>query len=478
MNFVLVIADTLRRDHLGCYGNGWISTPHIDRFAAKSIVFDRAYAASFPTVPHRHDVFTGRYTFIDSQWGPLPRNEVVLAEELVEVGYTSMMILDEPHIVENGFHYDRGFTGWEWIRGQETDRWQTAPAFPPLPADASKLRAPDRQLKGHQRNIHWWQFEESTFVAQTMTAACRWLDRNWKQHESFFLYVDTFDPHEPWDAPRWYVEMYDPGHDGHEVTYPLCGPCDYLTPKELRHARALYAAEVTLVDRWVGRLLQKIEDMGLFENSVIVFTTDHGFYHGEHGLIGKSFHKPARDVVWFHYVPLYEEVAHIPLIVHYPGCKAHRERAFVQPPDFMPTFLELAGARDPGTMHGASLVPILTGKLASLRDWVVTSPTIIHGAAAGTRPSITTDDWALICAGTPPEEGEFETLAVDGLIKRQPPGAQFRSELYHLASDPHQMHNVIDAHPDVAAELRQVFLAFLEGLGTDPGLIKAWCIPQ
>ena len=113
MNYIVIVSDTFRRDHLGCYGNEWISTPHLDRFAEKAIVFDRAYAASFPTVPNRRDVFTGRYTFTYSKWEPLPRDEVVVAEELGKLDYSSMMILDTPHITENGYYFDRGFTGWE-----------------------------------------------------------------------------------------------------------------------------------------------------------------------------------------------------------------------------------------------------------------------------------------------------------------------------------------------------------------------------
>jgi arylsulfatase A-like enzyme len=470
MNFIVIICDTLRRDHLSCYGNDWISTPHIDRFAARSIVFDRAYAASFPTVPHRHDLFTGRYTLIDSQWQPLPRDEVILAEELGKVGYTSMMILDEPHIVENGFHYDRGFTGWEWIRGQETDRWQTAPAQPLMPCDDGKLRSPDRIVKVHQRNIHWRQFEEDTFVARTMMASCRWLEHNWREHDRFFLYVDTFDPHEPWDAPQWYVDMYDPGYEGEEVRYPVYGPCDYLTPAELNHARALYAAEVTLVDRWVGRLLERIEDMGLLANSLVVLTTDHGFYHGEHGLIGKMHITPE----WSRAVPLYEEVARIPLIIHYPGCEPRREQALVQPPDLMPTLLELARAPDPGTMHGRSLLPLLEGRPTAWRDFALTSPSIIRGAVGGARPTITTAEWAFICAGKPPVGGEFDTRAVDGLVKRETAGEVFESELYHLPGDPRQKCNVIARHPEVAAKLRRRFVELLESLSARPELIEPW----
>jgi arylsulfatase A-like enzyme len=476
MNIILIICDTLRRDHLGCYGNDWISTPHIDRFASRSIVFERAYAASFPTVPHRHDVMTGRYTFIDSEWEPLPRSEVILAEELGKAGYASMMVIDQPHIVENGYHYDRGFTGWEWIRGQETDRWQTAPAKPPMPCDISKLRSPEEIVKVHQRNIHWRRGEEDTFVARTMTAAGRWLERNWREHDNFFLYVDTFDPHEPWDPPQWYVNMYDASYAGEEVTYPVYAPSSYLSPAELKHVRALYAAEVTLVDRWVGRLLEKIADMGLLENSVVLLTTDHGFCHGEHGLMGKAIISRT-GAEW---VPLWEEIARIPLIVHYPGCQARREGALVQPVDFMPTFLEIAGAKDPGEMHGRSLRPLLEGRPATLRDFAVSAPTIIHGAGGGRRITVSTPQWSLICTGNPRIEAQAErvtraqTRAVDGLPKQETDSAPLPSELYHLPSDPGQAHDVIGQHPEVAAELRHSLVRFLEEAGTEAGLIDPW----
>jgi arylsulfatase A-like enzyme len=470
MNFVLIISDTLRRDHLGCYGNEWISTPHIDRFAEQSIVFDRAYAASFPTVPHRHDVLTGRYTFTHAAWGPLPRDETILAEELGRAGYTSMMILDEPHVVENGYHYDRGFDGWEWIRGQESDRWQTAPARPQLPCSPAKLRRPERLVTVHQRNIFGRRYEEETFVARTMAQASRWLEDNYQEHERFFLCLDTFDPHEPWDAPQWYVDRYDPGYGGEVVNYPVYGPIDYLTPEELQHARALYAAEVTLVDRWVGRVLEKIEDLGLLGDTLVILTTDHGFYHGEHHWIGKSHITPE----WSRNIQLYEEVAHIPFIVYFPDAEPRRERAFIQPPDIMPTFLDLAGAVDPGTMHGRSLVPLLTGAADHLRDMAVTSPAIIHGAGGGVRATVTTDEWSFICAGRPTVTKAYTTREVDGLNKQVQTVEAASSELYHLRTDPRQERDVIAQYPDVAAELRARFTQFLEDLGTDGDLIVPW----
>ena len=107
MNFILVIADTFRKDHVGCYGNKWISTPYLDKFAKRSVVFDNAYAGSFPTVPNRRDVLTGRAVFTYADWGRLPSDEVVLPELLGEKGYTSMMVADTPHILQSGYNFDR-----------------------------------------------------------------------------------------------------------------------------------------------------------------------------------------------------------------------------------------------------------------------------------------------------------------------------------------------------------------------------------
>ena len=86
MNVILIVSDTFRRDHLGCYGNPWIHTPHLNRLAERSIVFDQCYAASFPTVPNRADVLTGRYNFTYLGWKPLPQSEQTLPQLLARKG--------------------------------------------------------------------------------------------------------------------------------------------------------------------------------------------------------------------------------------------------------------------------------------------------------------------------------------------------------------------------------------------------------
>ncbi|RMF86166.1 MAG: hypothetical protein D6736_15730 [Nitrospinota bacterium] len=473
MHFLVIMSDTFRRDHLGCYGNPWIHTENLDRLAQEAYIFDQAYSGSFPTVPNRAELFTGKYVFTYFDWAPLPREELVLAEILGEAGYTTMMIADTPHPLRSGYHYDRGFQGWHWIRGQENDRWMTDPAEVELPCAPHKLRKAETAVKQYLRNVSQRREEADYFVAQTMETACRWLERNYRR-EKFFLYVDTFDPHEPWDPPQYYVDLYDPGYQGEEVIYPAYARADYLSEAELKHMRALYAGEVTLVDRWVGRLLQKIDDLGLQEKTCVIFLSDHGFYHGEHGYIGKAL----MDDKGFKAVPLYQEVVRIPLLIRLPqGEKGRRIPAFAQPVDLLPTVLDLAGIPIPQHVHGRSLLPYMQGK-ADDRGFAVSSWSIMHGPG---RPStLTTPEWAFIYVGAWPE-GEkpdqaqpIQTPAVDSGFRTEWPYTEEElvAELYHLPSDPGQTRNVIAEHREVAVELHRQYVSFLEQCNTPEPYLK------
>ncbi|MCC6446287.1 MAG: sulfatase [Armatimonadetes bacterium] len=468
MNIILIVSDTFRRDHLGCYGNPWISTPNLDRLASRSCIFDRAYTGSFPTVPARTDLLTGRYSFTYCDWQPLSPKETVIAEVLGRAGYTTMLIADTPHILQSGYHFDRGFTGWEWIRGQENDRLVTDPVDAPLPCAPHKLRSPDETVRQYLQNVSERRYEEDYFVARTMSRASRWLEKN--ARNPFFLYVDTFDPHEPWDPPRYYTDLYDPGYTGEEVIYPAYGPADYLTDAELKHMRALYAGEATLVDRWAGALLRKAEDMGILDNTAVIFTTDHGFYLGEHGLIGKGI---IRDGT-FQTVPLYPEMAHIPLLISVPGGpQGRRTGAFAQFADLMPTILELTGAPDPGSLHGHSLVPILEGKKRSVRPFAVSSWSIIHGPASGRQSTITTDEWALICGGGA-EAGQpaHTTAVVDSIARSERPAGKGGMALFHLPSDPGQTRNVAAEYPEIARKIHERYIAFLKSVKTPKEYVR------
>jgi len=441
MNIIQIVSDTFRRDYLGCYGNNWIHTEHLDRFAGDSVIFDKAYIASFPTIPHRHDIFTGRYTFIYSTWAPLPRNEVILSQLLRQAGYVTMLIVDTPHMIRDAHYFDRGFDGWWWIRGQEHDRYMTNPPKDP----EERQKALGRQ---YLQNVSLRRFEEDYFVAKTMTSAIKWLELNYDQHEKFFLHIDTFDPHEPWDPPKWYAEMYDPEWKGGDVpggAYILGverPAASDLTEEQLNHLRALYAGEVTLVDRWVGRLLQKIDDLGLLEDTAIIFTSDHGTYIGEHNYIGK---RPR----------LYEEVAHIPLIIRLPdsaGAPKGRRDEIVQSPDLMPTILELAEVNPPPTVQGRSILPIIRGETSGETDIAVSSASLV-GQRLPDWITVTSKGWALLAS------------QVESGVK---------SELYDLSRDPGETKNLIDERPDVADDLRSRMIKLLRALGTSEETLRKW----
>jgi len=470
MNAIFINSDTFRRDHLGAYGNRWIRTPNLDRFAAESVVFDRAYAASFPTVPNRLDVLTGRWTFTYSAWAPLPEDALCFPKLLNEAGYVTMMIADTPHILQRGYNFQRDFTAFEWIRGQENDAWRTDPKEVKFPCDVRKVRAGRSTLTQHLRNTANRRSEADYFAPRTMQAACDWLERNHKSGK-FFLYVDTFDPHEPWDPPTHYTEIYDPGYRGDEVTYPRYDFCDYLTKEELKHCRALYAGECTMVDRWVGKLLAKLDELGLGENTLVLFTSDHGFLHGEHGIIGKAMIRGER----FGYCPLYEEIARIPLIVRHPRMRGGRRiGAFVQPPDFAPTILDYAGLDAPDVIEGESLIPLLAGRKRALRDFAVTSPTIIGGGKTYQPSTVTTARWSLIYSSPARRaRARSRTSAVDSIARKSLDRLFPQIELYDLKSDPSQRRNLATKRRDIVQKLHRRYIRFLEELNTPEEFLEA-----
>lgn len=452
MNFIVIVSDTFRRDNISFYGNTSLQTrtPNLDKLAKESLVFMNHYTASFPTIPNRRDLFTGRFTFTYTDWAPLSPNEVVFSQLLTSADYTTMFIADTPHLMNEGYNYARGFSAWVWIRGQENDRYRTAPKEVKFPCSPDKLRETTRTVSQYLRNVQQRKYEEDYFCAQTMREAIHWLEENYKN--KFLLYVDTFDPHEPWDPPQWLVDLYDPGYTGEEVIYPIYGPADYLSREELKHMRALYAGEATLVDKWIGKLLAKVEDLGLLDNTVIIFTTDHGFYLSEHGLVGKI-------------TKIFPEVSHIPLFVRFPQGKHCSISALTQPPDVMPTILELAGVEVPPTVQGKSLLPMIEGQ-GKGREIAVSSWAIIHEPASGERVSLNPYNWAQYAWKLKPStitDGEW--LLIVGAGDMHP-------ELYHLPSDPKQEKNVIGENRKKGEELFEYYIAYLREWDTDEEYIQ------
>lgn len=518
MNVIQIVCDTLRRDHLGAYGNPWIRTPSLDRLAAQGIVFENAWAGSFPTLPHRTDVFTGRYAFRQYAWQGLPAEETPIAAILSAAGVKTQFILDNPHLMSFGHGFDRGFGGSEWIRGQEDELYRTYPRRPPSPRPRRKWRNPEGGYLQYLRNIHRRRGEGDYFPARTSAAAADWLRENARDGD-FFLHVDFFDPHEPFDPPPGYAERYGIDRRAPRITYPRYGLSDPFRPGELRNVRALYAGEVTLVDKYVGRLVDAVDRLGLAGSTAVFLTADHGFCLGEHGLVGKALVDKAWIASRSRYVvramegmPFYQELARVPLLVRLPGAKAGRTGALVQPVDLMPTALEILGllrtpagraagpgrpgpvpsvltargrkaARelgfDPRTLHGRSLVPLLRGRAKAHRRLAATSQPLQHHDPLRARAAITDGEFVLHYCGRY-DGGERRTHWAAATRR----SAGFRGGvepfLVHLPSDPTEDRNLLDPGTCLppgttrdgvwarARTLHAQYVEMLEEIGTPP----------
>jgi arylsulfatase A-like enzyme len=469
-NVILIVSDTMRRDALGCYGGRWVQTPYLDAFARSAVRCTNAYLCSFPTVPARHDLLTGRYTFTYKPWSPLDPDTITLQDVLRAAGVYTALIVDTPHPFRPDYNYQRNFDFVQINRGQENDVYETRPLPVRLPCDPRKLRNGDKVVTQYLRNVASRKVEEDYFCARTLRAAADWLARS-HARQPFFLYVDTFDPHEPWDPPASYVEKYDPGYKGQEVIYPRYDRWrDFLSEAELKHCRALYAGEASLVDRWVGHLLHRIEKLGLLESTLVLFVADHGFYLGEHGYIGKSFIRGDR----YQSLPLYSEVCRVPLLAHFPGCKPGAVvDALAQTVNLAPTALDFLGIKRPASFAAPSLWPVLQGKKAAVADLVISSPTLSHAAMQQPQPTnratITDGRWLLVYGGTGTGDPADRTSSVDSEQRLVAPltGEKLAPELYDLQADPGCGRNVLAKHKERAGDLHCRFVAFLKSSPID-----------
>ncbi len=442
MNIIFVLSDTFRRDHLACYGKppwGWdVHTPNLDALAERSVIFDRFYQGSFPTGPTVLDFMTGQYVFHTIGWAPIPAGTPTIQSVLGRAGYVSMCITDCHPYFRPGCNYHLGFTAFEWVRGQQGDNYRTAPVHVAPPCDPSKCRDYDKLVAQHLRNTAGRRHEREWFAPRVFQSAIDWLEENAHQHDNFFLYVHAFDVHEPWDPPRHYIDMYDPGYDGDEVILPRYDRCGYLSDAELNHCRALYAGEVSMVDRWFGMLLDRVHDLGLDDDTILAFTADHGFYIGDHGYIGKhTVLEPKKG--W----PLYDVIGHCPLLLRVPGMEPRRCGALSQHIDLMPTLLDLAGQQAPENIHGRSLAPVLKGEAEAVRNIAINSTSLPTKPDVRAYSTVTDGDYALLYAGD-----------------------QARPELYDLRSDPAQQHDLIDQDSARAKDLHAQYVNRLDEIGT------------
>ncbi|MGQ0833081.1 MAG: sulfatase [Microthrixaceae bacterium] len=364
---VVVLLDSLNRHLLGCYGGAEFDTPNLDRLAARSMRFTNHHAGSLPCMPARHDLLVGALDFPWRPWGSIEVWEDSITRLLRrDAGISTMLVSDHPHLFESGgenYHVD--FGAWDYLRGHEDDPWRTRPDPSWLGTPAMPVRAAPWE-RAYDVSRTWFRDEADFPGPRTMVAAASWLaqelDAARAPHERALLVVDEFDPHEPFDVPEPWASLYDPDWEGERLIWPpYARDADAagLTERESRHLRAQYGAKLAMIDHWLGRILDVIDDHDAWSTTAVILCTDHGHYLGERGTWGK----PA--------VPVHPEMGHLPLLVAWPGVAPSTCDALTTTVDLHATLCDAFAVTPGHRTHGRSLRPLLDGSATSIRDWAL-----------------------------------------------------------------------------------------------------------
>ncbi|MCY4206812.1 MAG: sulfatase [Roseovarius sp.] len=369
MNVILVLVDSLTRDVLRCYDpESPCRTPNIDRLAARSHVFDNHFVGSLPCMPARRELIAGRKEFMWRPWGSLEVFDPRLPAEVKKAGHHTHIVTDHYHYWEeeaNG--YIQSYDTIEMIRGYEVDHWQAQDPTEDKPAwvkKVEKFRAAEH-IGQYYANVKDFQGEEDYFSAKTFGGACDWLGRHARKG-NFFLHVETFDVHEPFDIPEPYESMYAEGATRNEfniwppyqVYADLEAFMDQTTPEELAFLKSQFMGKVTMMDKWLGTLLDKLDEMALWDETMVIFTTDHGHDMGERRAFGKQH-------------PHFDSHANIPLMIWHPANPGLGKRVsgLTQTVDLFATVIEAAGVEvTRANRHSRSILKMVTDDAPSPRD--------------------------------------------------------------------------------------------------------------
>ncbi len=353
MKAIMVMFDSLNRHLLPPYGCDWVKAPNFQRLAEKSAVFDNFYVGSMPCMPARREIHTGRYNFLHRSWGPLEPFDDSMPQILRDHGVYTHLVSDHYHYWEDGgATYHNRYSSWEIARGQEGDQWKADVAVrePPDNFNPAGLAKRGPHTLSDYVNRQWLDAEEKMPQTVTFDLGLQFLDKNHAQ-DNWFLTVETFDPHEPFFTQSQYRDLYNHDFDalGLTLDWPPYRKVEEGEGKIVEHFRQSYAALVSMCDRQLGRILDAMDRHGMWEDTMLIVNTDHGFMLGEHGWFAKN--NP----------PLYNEIANTPFFLWDPrrGRPGARCSALAQTIDLAPTLLEYFGLPIPPDMQGLPLGPML-----------------------------------------------------------------------------------------------------------------------
>ncbi len=438
-NVVLIFTDSTRADYIGHYKqDSRNETPNLDALGRDSLSFRMAVPEAMPTGPARRALLTGVRSFpfrnyvptkglpLGPGWIPIQDHQPIITEVMGEAGVETGYATDNPFLIGPRFgNFRRTLDFARPSYSQGAYRFLNKPFKRPAPRSSiERYLLPelnDSVEVGRLRAMTGWNSiyrdsDRDFATARVVRAGINIVD-DLKEKRPFFLGVDTFDPHEPFDAPRVYVNRF-PGPKGIEKegvipVQPFETPYSWVIDVEvddetIERVRELYAAEVTFLDEWIGRLMNRLADQKLLDETVVIYSSDHGLTLGEHGILGKH----ASRCHWHIY--------QVPFMIRHPEGKLAGEwhDYFASTHDIPRTALSMMGARAPGMMTGEDLSVIFDGKEPPARP---------HFTACY-------DDHVLA--------GDFDWFFISDSEGR-------RKRLYNRREDPEELRDVAADHPDL-----------------------------
>lgn len=411
-NIVLIAIDSLRADHMSCYGYSRLTTPHIDRFAQEGALFENTYSAHIPTTSAYGSMLTGQDVFSTQvvalrHKGPLRPEVRTLPEILREAGYDTTCVGFTGNASARGFDKYLDYPGWgSWNEGRS-----------PKAENLNRVALPE-------------------------------MDRLASGKKPFFLFLRHMDPHAPYLPPAPYERMFYHGNECDPKNKTMKPVMDFkpfrdffaswmppgITDKD--YVIAQYDGAIAYMDACIQSIFQALEARGLLDDTIIALNADHGETLYDHEC-------------WFDHHGLYDPTLHVPLIIRYPAkiAAGRRLSGFTQHKDLVPTLLDLAEIESGDSFDGKSLLPMARGEVASHESgFYITECTWMrkHGWR--------TPEWKLIVALEPDFHFKPET------------------ELYNLIEDPLENHNVAESHPDVVALMKGRMEAWINRREQETGL--------
>jgi arylsulfatase A-like enzyme len=411
-NIVLLAVDSLRADHMSCYGYHRNTTPHLDRFASQGTLFEHNISAHIPTTSAYGSMLTGQDVFTTQvvalrHKGPLREEVPTLAELLKEAGYTTTCVGFSGNPSARGFDKYLNFAGWgSWNEGRS-----------PKAENLNQVAIPE-------------------------------LDELVKGEAPFFLFLRHMDPHAPYLPPAPYERMFyhgnesDPENKSMEPVMSFKPFCDFFASwmppgiSDKDYVIAQYDGAIAYMDACIQTIFTALEAHGIYDETLIILNGDHGETLYDHEC-------------WFDHHGIYDTTLHVPLIIRYPGKvpAGQRVSGYTQHKDLVPTVLELAGIETERSFDGNSVLPLISGDEVSHENEIyITECTWMrkHGWR--------TPEWKLIVALEPDFHFKPEV------------------ELYNLIQDPDENHNLAESEPEVVAHLKSRMDAWIARREAETGL--------